>query len=211
MVKFIYFDVGGVLVKDFSRTNKWHELQKDIGVATDDHDAFDKFFGDYEGEICVGMDIEDLIPLMTKKFGLKISTNYSLLQDILNRIERNDSIVPVLNFIRKDVKFGLLTNMYPRMLNSLTSKTLLPEFTWDVVIDSSVEGVRKPQRKIFELAQKKAGVSSEQILFVENTKTHIEAAKKIGWNIFLYDSSDYAKASQDLMKEIVGLTTEISF
>ena len=33
MIKFIYFDVGGVLVRDFSKSNKWQELVNEIGIS----------------------------------------------------------------------------------------------------------------------------------------------------------------------------------
>lgn len=30
MIKFVYFDVGGVTIKDFSGTDKWEVLEKEI-------------------------------------------------------------------------------------------------------------------------------------------------------------------------------------
>lgn len=32
MIKFVYFDIGGVVVKDFSGNNKWNEMKKFMGV-----------------------------------------------------------------------------------------------------------------------------------------------------------------------------------
>jgi|TARA_Y100000310_G_C20153683_1_gene565933 hypothetical protein len=32
MNRFIYFDVGGVVIRDFSGTNKWEELRRSIGI-----------------------------------------------------------------------------------------------------------------------------------------------------------------------------------
>ncbi|HSX09348.1 MAG TPA: HAD-IA family hydrolase [Candidatus Saccharimonadales bacterium] len=205
MIRFVYLDVGGVALKDFSRSTKWQEFKKDIGVGTDIDEDFDTFFSEYVDKICIGMNIEKLLPLITKKFGLNFSPDYSLLEDFVNRFEKNETIDNVLEVISEDRRVGLLTNMYTGMLDSINNKKLLPEFTWDVIIDSSIEGVLKPQKEIFELAQKRAGVRAEEILFVENTKKHVDVAKSLGWNTFLYDSSDYPKASEDLMKEIVGL------
>lgn len=205
MIKFIYFDVGGVLIKDFSCTNKWQELRRNIGIKSDQNEAFDKFFDVYEKEVCAGRDIETLLPLMEKELGLSIPDGYSFLQDFVDRFEKNETIASVIASIPKDIKFGLLTNMYPGMLESINKKKLMPNVKWDVVIDSSIEKVRKPQKEMFELAQKRAGVDPNQILFVENGKKHIDAAKKAGWNTFLYNSSDYVKASEDLMRKLSGL------
>ena len=34
-IKFIYFDIGGVLLLDFSKTNKWLEMRRDLGISPD--------------------------------------------------------------------------------------------------------------------------------------------------------------------------------
>ncbi|MEI6326772.1 MAG: HAD-IA family hydrolase [Candidatus Roizmanbacteria bacterium] len=207
MIKFIYFDVGGVLLKDFSCTNKWEELRRSIGIDAGHDDAFSEFFAIYEKEICLGTDIQSLVPLMEKEFGLNFPDRYSFLDEFVDRFEKNDSIVPVFASIPKDIRIGQLTNMYPGMLDAINKKGLIPETKWTVVIDSSIEKVRKPQKEIFELAQKRAGVGPRQILFIENSKEHVLAAKEAGWNTFLYDSSDYVKASKDLIMEINKLTS----
>lgn len=31
-IKFIYFDVGGVVILDYSKTNKWNEMLTDLGI-----------------------------------------------------------------------------------------------------------------------------------------------------------------------------------
>jgi putative hydrolase of the HAD superfamily len=83
---------------------------------------------------------------------------------------------------------GLLTNVYPRMLDEVKKRKILPPIQWDVVVDSSVVGYQKPDPKIFEIAQKMAGVDKSNILFVENSIENIDAAKVLGWNTFHYDS-----------------------
>lgn len=32
MIKFIYFDVGGVAIRDFNGTDKWENLKKELGI-----------------------------------------------------------------------------------------------------------------------------------------------------------------------------------
>lgn len=41
MIRFVYFDVGGVVIRDFSGTNRWEEFMKTIGVKTSDYEKFD--------------------------------------------------------------------------------------------------------------------------------------------------------------------------
>lgn len=201
-MKFIYFDVGGVVIKDFSGTNKWIRLRRDMGIKPEQDIKFEEFFDKYEPEVCLGRDIETLVPLIKKQFNVKFSPNYSFLEDFVKRFEKNDSIWPVLESATKNYKIGLLTNMYPNMLDLIKKRNLMPDISWNVVIDSSTEKLRKPQKEIFELAQQRAGVSPSEILFVENGKKHVDAAKKYGWNTFLYDSSNPEKSSAELMKTV---------
>ena len=88
------------------------------------------------------------------------------------------------------------------MLDLIEKRGLMPDVEWDVIIDSSVEKLLKPQKKIYEFAQKKAGVGASEIMFVENSKSHVEVAKELGWQTFYYDSLDYAKSSLALDKII---------
>jgi HAD superfamily hydrolase (TIGR01509 family) len=204
MIKFVYFDVGGVVISDLIANSKWENMKKDLGVTLSMNEKFEPFFDKYEREICKGRDIETLVPVMKRKFGLKVPKRYSFLKDFVNRFERNESIWPVIKKSKQKSKIGLLTNMYPGMLEMIEKKKLMPNILWDVIIDSSVEKVVKPQKAIFKLAQERAKVKANEILFVENSKTHVEAAKRFGWQTFLYDSTEMKTSNQKLL-EIVKL------
>lgn len=199
MIKFVYFDVGGVLIKDFTATGKWLELQKELGIKPEQEKEFIEFYDKYEPEVCLGREVDSLIPMMEDKFGIKVPEGYSFLKDgFVKRFEVNKSIWPVVDKIQTKCKVGMLTNMYPGMLDAIREAGLLPKANWVAVIDSTVDKVKKPDRAIFELAQKKAGVLAEEILFVENGAKHVKAAAECGWQTFLYDSKNYEEASNKL-------------
>lgn len=198
MIKFVYFDVGGVVIKDFSGTNKWEELKSGMGIKLDQAKAFNEIFDKYEPDVCVGRDVETLVPMLREKLILRLPENYSFLLDFVNRFQKNESIWPILEELKKNRKLGLLTNMYPNMLDAIYKADLMPKVEWDAVIDSSIEKVRKPQVEIFQIAQDRAGVKGEEILFVENGAKHVDAAKKFGWQTFLYDSGNINKSNKDL-------------
>jgi len=48
----------------------------------------------------------------------------------------------------------------------------------------------------------KAGVPAPQILFIDNTQENIEAAEKLGFQTFWYDSANYQQSSQKLTRFI---------
>lgn len=198
MIKFVYFDVGGVVIKDFSGTDKWKELKTDMGIKPDQEQKFDEIFDKQEPEVCVGRDIETLLPIFQKKLGLSFPKGYSFLADFVNRFEKNESIWPVIKKLKKRYKVGLLTNMYPNMLKQIYKAGLMPNLKWDVVIDSSVEKVRKPQIEIFQLAQDRTGFKGKEILFVDNGAKHVEAAKNFGWQTYLYDPTNTLESNRNL-------------
>lgn len=204
MIKFVYFDVGGVLLKDFTGTGKWIELQKELGIRPEQEKEFIEFYDKFEPEVCLGREVDTLLPIIEKKFSVTVPAEYSLLKDgFVKRFEKNESIWPVVDKIREKYKTGLLTNMYPGMLEAIKANGLLPPVDWGVIVDSSIDKVIKPDNVIFDLAQKRTGVSGAEILFVDNGAKHVDAASDFGWQTFLYDSLNYVYSTQKLSELIV--------
>jgi HAD superfamily hydrolase (TIGR01509 family) len=204
MIRFVYFDVGGVLIKDFSANGKWLELQNELGIKPEQEKEFIEFYDKYETEVCLGREVDSLIPMMEDKFGIKVPTGYSFLKDgFVKRFEANKFIRPVVEKIQAKCRVGMLTNTYPGMLGAIKERGLLPNANWAAIIDSSIDKVKKPDRQIFELAQKRAGVAAEELLFVENSAKHVKAAAECGWQTFLYDSVYYEEESKRLDSSLI--------
>lgn len=110
-----------------------------------------------------------------------------MLEDFVNRFELNQSIWDVVAKAHQKYQLGLLTNQYPRMLNLVKMNSLIPNIDWDVEIDSSIVGYQKPEEEIYKIALSKTGLKPDKLLFIDNSPEHVEAAKKQGWNAFLYD------------------------
>ncbi len=199
-IDFIYFDVGGVVILDYSKTNKWNQMLADLGISETDKSKINVLFDAEESKFCTGeKSAESFVETLRRDFNLNLPKTYSFLSEFISRFEPNPSLAKIIIDLRKKTRIGLLTNMYPNMLDGIKAKGLLPDVTWDVVVDSSVVGLRKPQPEIFKLSQEAAGVSPEKILFVENGIKHIEGAKKAGWNTLLYDPSDIETSNRNLL------------
>jgi len=199
MISFVYFDVGGVLVDDFSGNNKWSEMKKDLGVKAEDDKEFDDSYDEYEKEVCVGRNVDALLPLIKERFKLTIPDNYSLQERFIRGFEKNGLILPIVKEVKKNCRTGLLTNMYPGMLLKLHEREIMPKEKWDVIIDSAVEKCRKPDLAIFKLAEERSNAKKDNILFVDNSARNIETALGFGWKTFLYDSSNHKKSCSDLL------------
>ncbi len=202
-ISFIYFDVGGVVIQDYSGSNKWEEMKRGLGVTKELEPRFNKIWDKYENEICIDRDIETLVPIFRQELGLKIPADYSMIDDFVSRYEPNPSIWPTIEYVRKNYQTGLLTNMYPKLLAATYArKDLHIDWGWETIVDSSVVGAQKPEQKIFEIAESKVSCPPSEILFVENGAKHVAAAKSRGWQTFLFDHTDPSSVSQQLLAYI---------
>lgn len=200
MIKFVYFDVGGVLIKDFSASQKWKEYQQALGVRPSNQTLFDEVWMSHRNRICVDFDVDGMVDELNTKVGLTIPKEYSLLQGFVDRFEKNESIWDTVSAIRRQVRIGLLTNMYPRMLNLIKEKGILPRVPLNVIMDSSIVKLQKPDAAFFTKAKQEAGVKDEELLFIDNQEKHVNAAKQLGWQTFHYDSNDYEGSSRKLLE-----------
>lgn len=73
MISFIYFDVGGVVIDDFSGNNGWQELKTELGITPDQDAAFMKAFYPLEHEVLVGRHLESIVPELQNKFQLAVA------------------------------------------------------------------------------------------------------------------------------------------
>ncbi len=198
-ISFVYFDVGGVVLLDYSGTNKWEEMKQGLGVTPELDAEFEKIWNTYHRRICLDYDVENLVPIFRNQLRLKLPPDYSMVQDFVNRYDPNPSIWSVIQSIRENYRTGLLTNMYPNLLKTIFARPdLRADWGWEIIVDSSTVMAQKPNPQIFSIAEKMASVAPQEILFIENQQKHIAAAKARGWQTFLYDSANFVQSSADL-------------
>lgn len=182
MIKFVYFDVGGVAINDFSDANKIEEIRNKI--------KFGKYF-----------DLNYLWMNLVLKFSKTFPKIYHIfLIKKIKQFKKIDSLLPVITEIRKHSKIGLLTNMYPNMLSEIKKSVLLPNINWDVVVDSSVVNLRKPDKQIFRVAENLSGFKGKEILFIDNGEENVKSATEFGWNTFLYKPAVPEKSNKELLE-----------
>lgn len=92
--------------------------------------------------------------------------------------------------LSKRFRLGIITNAQKNDFHFAMRKRLIPALAWDVVVDSSVVGVVKPEARIYEIAEEKAGVRPEELLFIDDIPEHIEAVKARGWQGVVFDTND---------------------
>lgn len=197
-INFVYFDVGGVAIRDFSDSPKWDSMMDAMGIPISRRKEFDTLYHDYDTEFCLGVHEDTFIPKIASEFNLDIPEGFSMRRYFIDHFEKNDGIWPIIQSLKKIKKIGLLTDQYPGMRKQIEEKHLFPPVVWDAIIDSTEVGFRKPSREIYEIAEARAGVSGSEILFIDNRQKNLDPAKKRGWQTFLYDSRDYSRSNQEL-------------
>lgn len=200
MKKFVFFDVGGVLIKDFSANDGWSSLKNALGLASNDVTAFDAYWSRVTPSACTTLDVDDLLPEIQEEFGIVLEKDFSLLAEFVERFEKSGIMQSVCDKVSEQHSVGLLTNMYPRMFDAILEKGLLPSCDWQAVVDSSRVKTAKPDARIFRIAEEMSGVSPADILFVDNTMEHLKAAESLGWSVFHFDAKQPDVSAQKLLE-----------
>lgn len=202
-IKFIYFDVGGVLLRDFSGTTKWQNLKRDLGIILPaDDEIFEKIWAKHTARICVDEDIDSFFDEFKTALKIQTAPGYSFLFDFINRFELNPSIWQLVEKLQANYQLGLLTNMYPRMCAELVHRQLIPNIAWKTIIDSSQVGFQKPEEKIYKIAEDRAKVDPTEILFIDNILNNLLPAQNLGWETLLYQTQNPLLSNQEILEKL---------
>jgi putative hydrolase of the HAD superfamily len=84
------------------------------------------------------------------------------------------------------------------------------ERAFDVQVVSGKVGVRKPERRMFELGLEALGVPAERVLFVDDFEENLPPARELGMSVFLHDPEDPARTVAELERRFgVALATAV--
>lgn len=81
VIKFVYFDVGGVVIADFSATNKWAVLKNEIGITEKTNHKFEDLYNKYKNQINTSLHINDFYKIVQNELDVKPLPNFDFLVD----------------------------------------------------------------------------------------------------------------------------------
>lgn len=179
-VRFVYFDINGCLVRFFHRA--FTKLAEDSGASAD---IIETTFWHYNDAVCRGeMPLQDFNQTMAKQLRMGELDWQRYYMDAVDPIAEMHELVRWAN---EHYEVGLLSNIMPGFIDAMLANGFLPDINYDAIIDSSVVGAIKPEQKIYEVAQARAGVPPEEILLVDDSRGNIMAAEKEGWHVLWFD------------------------
>jgi putative hydrolase of the HAD superfamily len=105
---------------------------------------------------------------------------------LFGRIRRNDEMIEAARRIAGHYQIALLTNNVKEWGGW---RDFYPTDLFEVVIDSSEVGMRKPDPAIYRLACERLGVAPDRAAFVDDVPTNIEGARAVGLTAILFTTT----------------------
>jgi putative hydrolase of the HAD superfamily len=96
---------------------------------------------------------------------------------------------------------ALLTNI-SRDGDSMWRSLFPVDDLFDVVVDSSRVGMRKPDPRIFELTCERLGVAPQRCLFVDDLACNVDAAAELGMHVI--QCLDPVSVADDVVRLLLG-------
>ena len=183
----IVFDFGGVIITPI--TNKLQVLADREGVELltmlellmgPRHESTDHPWHRSErGEIWVH-EVQDLLGPWAEASGVALAGDeIDVLMDGMTYSYVDSSLAKIAELAAGPMSLGLLTNLNLDFRPTLEAEFDLSQF--DAVIDSAVEGTRKPEPQIYSLVEKRLGVDGSQIVYLDDFDHNLGPAKARGW------------------------------
>ncbi|HET9850394.1 MAG TPA: HAD-IA family hydrolase [Candidatus Saccharimonadales bacterium] len=179
-VSFVFLDVNGVLVRFFHRA--FGQIAQEAAVSAD---IVETLFWRHNDAVCRGeLSYADFNGIFADELGL---SGFDWKHYYMANIEAMPGIDALVDWIAGSYRLGLLTNNMPGFTRELLSQGVIPRVDYELIIDSAEVKSIKPEDKIYEIAQAKAGVSAQEILLIDDGRSNLMAADRLGWHVLWFD------------------------
>ena len=196
-IRFVYFDINGCLVRFYHRA--FTRIAEDSGQQSD---VIETNFWHYNDAVCRGeISLDEFNRILGEQFEMAAFDCRVYYLDPIEPIKEMHDLVAWAN---EHYYVGLLSNIMPGLIETMLNQETLPPIEYAAIIDSSEVGAIKPEQRIYEIALEKSGVQPSEILLVDDSRTNIMAAERMGWRVLWFDdfrpdeSADRVRAALEL-------------
>ena len=203
MIEAILFDFNGVLTT--SPFAHMAALGTDAGV--EGQVVLDLMLGPYDedtdhawhrferGEITAA---EYGADLFARAAEANVQLDFGSLADMMSRLEVHDVVIERIRSLREaGYRIGLVTNNVKEASSQWRELVPVHEL-FDVIVDSSEVGMRKPNPAIFLHALEQLGVEPSHAVFLDDAPGNVAGAKAAGLHGILVDAADPVPALDEL-------------
>jgi FMN phosphatase YigB (HAD superfamily)/DNA-binding XRE family transcriptional regulator len=193
-VTFVFFDVNGVCVRFLHKA--FTEISRQAGKSID---AIETLFWRYNDSVTSGqMPMDEFNRILGEELEIE---NFDWVPYYMNNVEQMPGIEGLVKWAEEHYEIGLLSNIMPGFIELLLDRNIIPNANYKVIVDSSKVSALKPSPKIYEIAQQLAAVEPNEILTIDDSRTNLVTADRLGWHVVWFDeirpeeSIERAKAS----------------
>lgn len=182
-MKAIIFDVDGVLLKNKDEHGKylWQKnIATDLGLNQDQMRQI--YAKDWFLVIKGLVDTRQHFKTVFKNLNIDISVDVFIEYWLTHDLEINIEIIPIIKSIKKP-KLYIGTNQ-DQYRTAILQKTFAPYF--DKIFSSYHIGAIKPEPEYYKYIEANLNLQSKDIAFIDDSKSHVEAAAQQGWTCHHY-------------------------
>ena len=188
MIEAVFWDFGGVITSSpfeaFNRYESANDLPKDIIRTINSTNPDTNAWAQLENSRISVDEFDRKFAQESEDHGYRIPGS-----DVLTLLsgELRLEIVNALKIIKSRLKIGCITNNMrsgegPSMARDTKRAALMHKVlsNFDVVIESSKLGIRKPDPRIYVIACKEVGVKPENAVFLDDLGINLKPARAMG-------------------------------
>ena len=182
MIKFIYFDFGAVLVN-------YDDVFKKVCFEFNlDRDKFRNFYNNFVLEMDVGKEnVPGFWSQCVEYFGLKNASDYNLAKSWVSDYKIIKPVFDMMHSLEGKINMGIISNIHADVWWAAFDGGWVPKVTYKEILLSSDLGLMKPEKRIYEIAQNRAGVNPEEILFVDDKEENLVIPSQMGWKTVQFE------------------------
>ena len=125
-------------------------------------------------------------------------------KEYLDTMEINDGFFNFISSVGKHYKTAIISNDSSRWSEFLRDKFNINKY-FDAISISGDLKIQKPDERIFELTIEQLGCRAEDCLYVDDREENLEAARKVGMNVVLFNSRN-VEYDSDIVNSFFELT-----
>ncbi|CAG5125094.1 unnamed protein product, partial [Candidula unifasciata] len=206
-LKAVIFDMGGVIIpgpfKLFEEFERQAELPRGTVSRLIASQGMDSFWAQMElGRLTVSQFTQSFNKELSQHAGRDIDVS-SLVAKINHGMDVSSPVmIDAIKCVRAEgLKTALLTNNW--FTDELKTVTKLPvdRSLFDVVVESCVLGIRKPDPRIYTLCLQELMVSADEAVFLDDIGANLKAAKDLGIRTIKVHSPEQGVAE---LEQILG-------
>jgi len=206
MINTVIFDFGGVITSSpfeaFARFEQQRQLPKDFIRTVNSTNPDDNAWAKLENSDVTREEFDGLFAAESRALGHEIAG-----ADVLALLsgELRPEMVKALSIIGQHYKTGCITNNIRRdqseRVEAITTRFEEVMTSFDIVIESSIVGIRKPNPEIYKLACHELGVQPNEAVFLDDLGINLKPARALGMKTIKVMSGDQALTDLEAILE----------